>query len=162
MSKIVEPSAEQLREFYFRVRELKRQIAWKSPAINFDKVLLVDMPYPQGSEWQHETRHRLGYMAVPGARLLTLESLRPDGKLTQLMPQAPLHGSFWRPNVSFDANRIVFCFKPGWALSTRDTSARSTPARRATSRMVGRFAGTGIAVGTSGLARTAAPLLPAA
>jgi len=99
-------------QLYFQVRDVKRRIAFKNPAVDFDKVLFVDMPFPQGSEWQHETRHRLGYMAVPGARLLTLEGLRPDGEVRQLMPQAPLHGSFWRPDLSFDGKRVLFCFKP--------------------------------------------------
>lgn len=97
---------------YMKVREVKRAVMFKNPAVDFDKVLFVDMPFPQGSEWPHETRHRLGYMAVPGARLLTLEGLSPDGKLTQLMPQAPLHGSFWRPDLSWDARKVLFCFKP--------------------------------------------------
>jgi hypothetical protein len=100
------------RDLYFKVREVKRAILFRNPAVDFNKVLLVDMPFPQGSEWQHETRHRLGYMAVPGGRLLVLEGLRPDGHLTQLMPQPPLHGSFWRPEVSFDASKVLFCFKP--------------------------------------------------
>ncbi len=99
-------------DLYTEVRALKRSILFRNPALDFSKVLLVDMPLPQGSEWQHETRHRLGYMAVPGARLLVLDGLRPDGKLTQLMPQAPLHGSFWRPDISFDARKVLFCFKP--------------------------------------------------
>ncbi|MBI5820803.1 MAG: PD40 domain-containing protein [Verrucomicrobia bacterium] len=97
---------------YFRVREIKRRVMFKNPVLDFDKMLFVDMPFPSGKEWQHETRHRLGYMAVPGARLLVLSGLAPDGKLAQLMPQLPLHGSFWRPDVSFDGKRIVFCFKP--------------------------------------------------
>ena len=100
------------RDLYLKVRAVKRAVMFKNPAVDFDKVLFVDMPFPQGSEWPHETRHRLGYMAVPGARLLTLEGLRPDGRLTQLMPQAPLHGSFWRPDLSWDARKVVFCFKP--------------------------------------------------
>jgi hypothetical protein len=104
------PSA--LTKLYFQARDVKRRIVFKNPAVDFDKVLFVDMPFPQGSEWQHETRHRLGYMAVPGARLLTLEGLRPDGELRQLMPQAPLHGSFWRPDLSFDGKKVLFCFKP--------------------------------------------------
>jgi hypothetical protein len=70
------------------------------------------MPYPQGSEWPHETRHRLGYMAVPGARLMVLKGLGPEGHLRQLMPQEPLHGSFWRPDLSWDARKVLFCFKP--------------------------------------------------
>ncbi len=97
---------------YFRVRELKRAIMFKNPLIDFHSVLFVDMPFPAGSEWQHETRHRLGYMAVPGGRLLVLEGLSPAGTLRQLMPQAPLAGSFWRPDLSFDARKVLFCFKP--------------------------------------------------
>ncbi|MBM3475957.1 MAG: hypothetical protein FJX75_22030 [Armatimonadetes bacterium] len=100
------------RDLYFRVREVKRAIMFADPVIDFSKVLFVDMPFPQGSEWAHETRHRLGYMAVPGGRLLVLDGLSPEGKLTQLMPQAPLHGSFWRPDVSWDGQRVLFCFKP--------------------------------------------------
>ena len=99
-------------ELYFRVRQLKREIMFRNPAVDFQKILLVDMPYPAGSEWPHETRHRLGYMAVPGGRLLILDGLSPAGRLTQLMPQPPLHGTFWRPDVSFDAQKVVFCYKP--------------------------------------------------
>ena len=99
-------------DLYFQVRRIKRQIAMGNPVIAMDKILLVDMPFPQGREWRHETRHRLGYMAVPGGRLLVLQGLSPDGKVTQLMPQPPLDGSFWRPDVSYDGQRVVFCFKP--------------------------------------------------
>ena len=100
------------RDLYFAVRTLKRSILFKNPVVDFNQVLLVDGPFPQGSEWNHETRHRLGYMAVPGGRLLVLEGLGPGGKLRQLMPQAPLHGSFWRPDLSFDGTQVVFSFKP--------------------------------------------------
>ncbi|MBL7223129.1 MAG: PD40 domain-containing protein [Candidatus Brocadiae bacterium] len=99
-------------ELYFKVREVKRRIAFKNPVVDFDQMLLVDMPFPRGSEWPHETRHRLGYMAIPGARLLVLDGLSPSGSPRQLMPQAPFHGSFWRPDLSWDAKQVVFCFKP--------------------------------------------------
>ncbi|MBT5605878.1 MAG: hypothetical protein HOJ57_08055 [Lentisphaerae bacterium] len=99
-------------DLYVAVRAVKRRIMFANPALDFDSVLFVDMPYPQGKEWRHETRHRLGYQAVPGARLLTLKGLAPNGRLTQLMPKAPLHGAFWRPDLSFDATRVLFCFKP--------------------------------------------------
>ena len=97
---------------YCEVRRIKRAIALANPAVDFNRILLVDMPYPQGSEWRHETRHRLGYMAVPGGRLLVLEGLSPDGNVRQLAPQAPLDGSFWRPDLSYDAQKVLFCFKP--------------------------------------------------
>ncbi len=104
--------AAEVRRLYFDVRELKRRVMFRNPVVDFERVLMVDMPFPQGSEWQHETRHRLGYMAVPGGRLLVLEGLGPHGHLTQLMPQAPLHGSFWRPDLSFDAAKVLVSFKP--------------------------------------------------
>ena len=100
------------KELYFQAREIKRAVMLKNPVVDFKKLLFVDMPYPAGSEWPHETRHRLGYMAVPGARLLTLDGLSPAGHVTQLMPQLPLHGSFWRPDASFDGKTVLFCFKP--------------------------------------------------
>ncbi|HUT91492.1 MAG TPA: LamG-like jellyroll fold domain-containing protein [Thermoguttaceae bacterium] len=99
-------------KLYFRVREVKRRIMFRNPAVDFGKVLFVDMPFPQGKEWPHQTRHRLGYMAVPGARLLILDGLSPEGKLAQLAPQPPFHGSFWRPDLSYDATKVLFCFKP--------------------------------------------------
>jgi len=99
-------------DLYFAVRAVKRDIMFKNPVVDFDKVLFVDMPLPAGSEPRHESRHRLGYMAVPGARLLVLDGLSPAGKLTKLMPQPPLHGSFWRPDVSYDGKKVLFCFKP--------------------------------------------------
>ncbi len=64
---------------YLQLRSIKRQIAFRNPVIDFDRILLVDMPFPAGSEWPHETRHRLGYMAVPGGRLLVLDGLSPAG-----------------------------------------------------------------------------------
>jgi hypothetical protein len=97
---------------YFRVREVKRSIMFRNPAVDFDQVVFVDMPMPGGSEPRHETKHRLGYSAVPGARLLVLEGLSPAGELKQLMPQEPLHGAFWRPDVSWDGTKVLFCFHP--------------------------------------------------
>lgn len=97
---------------YFAVRRVKRRIMFANPAVDFDGVLFVDIPFPQGSEWPHETRHRLGYMAVPGGRLLILDGLSPAGHLTKLMPVEPLHGTFWRPDLSFDAQRVLVSFHP--------------------------------------------------
>ncbi len=105
-------SSEELEQLYYDVREVKRAMQFANPLVDFRKVLFIDMPYPGGSEWQHETRHRLGYMAVPGAQILELDGLKPNGKLRRLMPQEPLHGSFWRFDLSFDARRVLMCFKP--------------------------------------------------
>ncbi len=99
-------------ELYIEVRLIKRRIMFSDPAIDFESILFIDIPWPAGSEPLHETRHRLGYMAVPGGRLMTLHGLSPEGHVTKLMPQEPLHGTFWRPDLSFDAKRVLFSFHP--------------------------------------------------
>jgi len=97
---------------YFAVRTVKREIMFSNPVIDFTDLVYIDNPYPQGAEADHETRHRLGYQAVPGGRLMIQHGLQPDAPLTQLMPTYPLHGTFWRPDVSYDGQRVLFSFKP--------------------------------------------------
>ncbi|MHC4250570.1 MAG: HzsA-related protein [Planctomycetota bacterium] len=104
---------------YLAVRRVKRRIAFKNPAVDFPGVLLVDNPYPSGREWPHQSRHRNGFMAQGAGRLLVLEGLDPDSAVRSLVP-AGKGGFFWRPDLSFDGRKVVFCCKrvtPGdWAL----------------------------------------------
>ncbi|MDR1291652.1 MAG: hypothetical protein LBK06_10675, partial [Planctomycetaceae bacterium] len=100
------------KELYFAVRTIKREIMFKNPVIDFDTIVYNDGPYPEGSESHHETRHLLGYQAVPGGRLIIQEGLNPAGKMKKLLPQEPLHGTFWRPDVSFDGKKVLVSFKP--------------------------------------------------
>ncbi|MBP5320083.1 MAG: hypothetical protein J6334_03770 [Kiritimatiellae bacterium] len=106
-------SPEEKTAAYLAVRRVKRAIMFGNPLVQaIKRLLILDSPYPEGSENWHETRHRLGYMGVPGGQLIVLDGLRPDGKVTRLAPKAPLSGHFWRPDVSYDGSRILFCFKP--------------------------------------------------
>jgi hypothetical protein len=98
------------KELYFSVRQVKRDIMFQNSVLDFNQLLLIDQPLPQGPESRHEAIHRMGIMAVPGGRLLVLDGLHPGGCPRQLAPQDP--GSFWRPDLSFDAKRVLFCFKP--------------------------------------------------
>ena len=98
------------RDLYFSVRRVKRKILLKNPVLDFSQLLLIDQPLPQGPESRHEAIHRMGIMATPGGRLLVLDGLHPGGKLRQLAPEKP--GAFWRPDLSFDAQRVLFCYKP--------------------------------------------------
>ncbi|MBN1422904.1 MAG: hypothetical protein JXP34_29270 [Planctomycetes bacterium] len=103
-------AAEPAEAFYIAVRRLKRRIFFKSPAVDFSRVIFIDQPYPQGPEWRHQAIHRMGHRAVPGGRLLVLEGLDPGGDVRRLFPdERP--GSFWRFDLSFDARRVLFCYK---------------------------------------------------
>ena len=95
---------------YFSVRRVKRRILFKNPALDFTQLLFIDQPLPQGPESLHEAIHRMGIMAVPGGRLVVLDGLHPGGTVRKLAPDKP--GSFWRPDLGFDARKVVFCHKP--------------------------------------------------
>ena len=99
-----------VKELYFSVRRTKREIMFKNPVLDFSQLMFIDQPIPNGPESIHEAIHRMGIMAVPGGRLLLLDGLHPGGRLRQLAPEAP--GSFWKPDLSFDAQKALFCFKP--------------------------------------------------
>jgi len=98
------------RGLYLAVRQVKRRIALRNPVVGFTQLLFIDQPYPTGPETRHEAIHRMGIWATPGGRLLVLDGLHPGGALRQLAPDKP--GSFWRPDLSFDAKRVLFCYKP--------------------------------------------------
>ena len=105
----------EVKEHFFAVREVKRTVFFKNPIVDFDRVLLIDNPYPKGiagdatDEWGHEARHRNGFMAVNGGRLITV-GLHPGSEVVSILPQ--FEGSYWRPDLSFDATEIVFSYRP--------------------------------------------------
>jgi hypothetical protein len=103
--------AEDMQAAYLKVRRLKRQLLFRHPALDFAEVVFLDQPYPQGREWPHQARHRDGMMAVPGGRVLALNGLRPDGEVRKLAPTGK-PAAFWRFDLSFDAQRMLFCMKP--------------------------------------------------
>ncbi len=43
-------------------------------------------------------------------RLVVIEGLAPDAVVSELVPEG--RGFFWRPEVSYDGKRVVFCMKP--------------------------------------------------
>jgi hypothetical protein len=111
-----------LRKLYLRVRQLKRRLLLTDPAIDFTEILCIDQPYPRfpdngpgkrgtksGRICRHENAHRNGPMATAGGRLLRLGGLSPSAPLTELGPALP--GSYWRADLSFDADRVLFCYK---------------------------------------------------
>jgi len=95
---------------YLELRRVKRELLLGDPAIDFSRIVCIDNPYVHGSEAIHEVRHRNEDTATMGGRLLVLDGLRPDAAVRKLAPQgAP--AAFWRPDVSFDSRKILFCMK---------------------------------------------------
>ena len=108
-------AADAIKKLYFEVRTVKRAIMFANPLVDFDKIVLIDNPFPNGkrgdatNEWRHEARHRNGYMAVMGGKLLSV-GLDPGSEAKSLFGDKV--GSFWRPDVHFDGKKIVVSFQP--------------------------------------------------
>jgi len=95
-------------ELYLAVRRVKRRMMMKDPLLDFSKVVFVDVPCYDALN--HESMHRVFPQAQNNVgRLLTLEGLHPEGKVTDLTGQT---GMFWRPDVSFDGKKVLFCMRP--------------------------------------------------
>ncbi len=110
------PATEALaREIYLAVRRVKREIVMRNPLLDFDEILLIDNPYPNSGkghasgEWIHEALHRNGFMATDGGKLL-ITGLNPGDLKRNLLPEQK--GSFWRPDLSFDAQKILLSYRP--------------------------------------------------
>ena len=94
-------------ELYLAVRRVKRRILFADPLIDFSQVLFVDVYnwYP------HESMHRVWPNAQENTgRLLLLDGLHPGGTLRKLAGPEP--GMFWRPELSFDGRKVLFCYRP--------------------------------------------------
>jgi len=104
-----------IKKLYFAVRTAKRAIMFANPLVDFDRIVLIDNPFPNGkrgdatNEWRHEARHRNGYMAVMGGKLLSV-GLDPGSEAKSLFGDRV--GSFWRPDVHFNGQKIVVSFQP--------------------------------------------------
>jgi hypothetical protein len=115
-------------EIYLATRAIKREIMLADPAVDFNKILFIDNPYPMFPRykmwagpistryrentiaWDHESRHRNGFAASPGGKLMILEGLNPDAPTRNLMPEH--EGSFWRPDLSYDGEKILMSYQP--------------------------------------------------
>ncbi|MBI5832841.1 MAG: PD40 domain-containing protein [Armatimonadetes bacterium] len=106
-------NADNIEATYFAVRRAKRALLFADPAVDFKSVVLTDNPFPNNSFGHnaHESGHRNQYGTTnAGGRLLVLDGLHPGAPLRDLAPG--FDGVFWRPDLSYDGRRVVFCYLP--------------------------------------------------
>jgi hypothetical protein len=86
---------EEARALYLAVRRVKRQMTFRNPVLDFDRILCLDGGLTAG--------HESGSHGAGGRHLLLLESLSP-GAPVQVLAQ----GGINRYDLGFDARRIVY------------------------------------------------------
>jgi len=92
-------------ELYFQARWSVRNAMLASPLLNFERLLFVKRHTPSMA---HQCSHHLGTAQQPGADLCVLHGLRPDGDVRSILGEQLPPGGIGRPDLSFDATRVVF------------------------------------------------------
>ncbi|VGO13627.1 hypothetical protein PDESU_02184 [Pontiella desulfatans] len=102
---------DKLEELYFDVRRAKRKILFSNPTVDFDRILLIDSPHPETVHSNHESGHRNGSQQFnSGSKLQVISGLNPNAAVQNLLPD-DLDTYLWRPDLSYDADKIIFSKK---------------------------------------------------
>ena len=89
------------------VRQLRRQIIFSHPLLDFDRLLVNKCPPPA---YSHQSRQYLGRYSRPGPGLVVLDRWKDSPRETPLLDGKLPAGTVMHPDLSFDARRVVFAF----------------------------------------------------
>ncbi|MCU0961839.1 MAG: discoidin domain-containing protein [Pirellulaceae bacterium] len=104
-----------LRAQWLEAHRVIRQLALRNPLLDFDDLLLVKRV--PGS-FTHMSDQYYGWFSRPGGGLYVLEGFKTDAPRLRLLTAALPRGSILRPDVSHDAQRVLFAhcqYYPGLA-----------------------------------------------
>ncbi len=93
--------------FYFSVRSLRREILFNHPSLNFEKILINRNP---PTTYSHNGDQHLGMHSRPGPGLTILTDWKTEPVATSILTNRLPCGATRNPNLSYDANRVVFAF----------------------------------------------------
>lgn len=106
------PSADDLRadeKRWLEVHRLRRQIALANPLFQLPSLLFVKhVP----SVMSHQLTQMYGYCARPGGGLFALTEPGVSMRTRELTPASLPPGNFMTPELSFDAQRVLFAYCP--------------------------------------------------
>ena len=101
-------SPEQLQDSWDDLSTLRKDVMLNDPALGFNALLFVKSLYQRSSTYmKHEDNSKGRYS---GGNLCVLSPVRPDGKVTELVPELS-DGTYGRFDLSFDASHVLFSFK---------------------------------------------------
>ena len=101
----------QFYQLYLAAYQLKNRVALGNPLIDFDKLLLAKR-LTYDTSHIYTTYYDGSHRYKPGGGLFVLSPIRPDGKLVNLTKGMGSDAIYRDPDLSFDANRVLFSCKP--------------------------------------------------
>ncbi len=95
------------RALYFRARWAVRRLAFRNPLLDFDKLLFAKrVP----GRYSHMSDQYYGWWSRPGGGIFVLDGWRDDRPRERCLTGDVPEGSFLRPDLSWDARRILFAY----------------------------------------------------
>ena len=82
----------------------------RNPAIDFERVLLINGSPPTGHESGHRNTYGGDLHRISNNRILVLDGLRPNADARDVIPADS--GGVMRMDLAFDASKLVYSLVP--------------------------------------------------
>ena len=100
-------SSDMYNEFYIKVRHLRRKIILSHPKLDFEKIMINQVPPPK---YSHNGDQNLARHSRPGPGLTLLSDWKTAPKTDEFLKGKLPEGSVRNPDTHFDAEKVVFAF----------------------------------------------------
>ena len=107
--KALSPSApaDEHKAAYFRARRAVRELAFSNPLLDFDRLLIT---HRVPGSYSHMSDQYYGWWSRPGGGIYVLEGWKTPQPKLRCLTEGFEPGSFLRPELSYDATRLLFAF----------------------------------------------------
>ncbi|MDO8539613.1 MAG: hypothetical protein Q7S40_04170 [Opitutaceae bacterium] len=103
------PTAQSAEPIFLEARRLQRQLAFRNPLLRDFDTLLFTKRVP--GSFNHMSDQHYGWWSKPGGGLYLLRGFTSDAPTEQCITAAFKEpGSFMRPTVSYDGNKVLFAW----------------------------------------------------
>jgi hypothetical protein len=96
-----------IRAVYPKIRGIIRTLALENPVLDFDAVLFVKR---KPSMFPHLSDQYYGWWSRPGGGIYVLKRLKQEKPDLTCLTEGWAEGNFLRPDLSFDARKVVFAW----------------------------------------------------
>ena len=106
--KLPEKGADDTRRgLYVRARWLIRELAFRNPLLDFDRILFVKRA---PTMYSHMSDQNYGWWSRPGGGLYILEGYREGEPRLRCLTEGWPEGNFNAPDLSYDGTRLLFAY----------------------------------------------------
>ena len=102
-------------KLYSDARWAVRRLALANPLLDFDELLFVRRHH---AHYMHQCARRLAAATKPGGGICILRGLQPNGEVREITEGVLPRGAVSRPDLSFDAKRVLFGYGAGSVVKT--------------------------------------------